>query len=110
MQLDFGRTELQPINFQPTPTHFSCCCNSKQARRHRIMAQPFNLWQPVPLLHYQPVLDVHGNTVRLGEGGFAAVFLYRNSNTGEQVAIKRVRLTNLPLSKAKLVIKYMPSE
>lgn len=74
------------------------------------MAQPFNLWQPGPLLHYQPVLDANGNTVKLGEGGFAAVFRYKNSSTGEEVAIKRVKLRDLPVEKVKLVIKYMPSE
>jgi hypothetical protein len=74
------------------------------------MEQPFNLWQPGPLLHYQPVLDTNGNTVKLGEGGFAAVFRYKHSSTGEEVAIKRVKLTNLPMKHAKLVIAYMPSE
>jgi hypothetical protein len=74
------------------------------------MAQPFHLWQPGPLLQYQPVLDAQGNTVKLGEGGFAAVFRYKNSITGEEVAIKRMKLRNLPKDKAELLIKYMPSE
>lgn len=68
--------------------------------------------QPHPglLLHYQPLVDNTGRTIRLGEGGFATVYRYRNINTNEEVAIKRMKLTGLSMDKAELVIKYMPSE
>jgi serine/threonine protein kinase len=56
------------------------------------------------------VVDPTGRIIRLGEGSFATVYCYRNINTNEEVAIKRMKLTGLPMDGAELVIKYMPSE
>jgi hypothetical protein len=65
---------------------------------------------PGPLLHYQPVLDARGQPVKLGQGAYGSVYHYKNSQTGEEVAIKRVQLTNLPRAKAELLIRFIPSE
>jgi hypothetical protein len=93
VHLDFGRAERQYSGFfnKNPPRHWQLVA-AAAGFSYRIMAQPFNLWQPGPLLHYQPVLDAQDNTVKHGEGEFAAVFRYKNSNTGKQVAIKRMKL------------------
>ena len=65
---------------------------------------------PGQLLHYTPVTDAQGSPVKLGQGAYGAVYHYRNSQTGEEVAIKRVQLTNLPKHKADLLVLFVPSE
>lgn len=66
---------------------------------------------PGPLAeHYQPVLDAHGQPVRLGQGAYGTVYRYRNDQTGEEVAIKRVQLTNLPADRTELLRRFVPSE
>lgn len=65
---------------------------------------------PGPLLHYVPVTDAQGSVKRLGQGAYGSVYEYKDSQTGEVVAMKRVQLTNLPPHKRDLLIRYIPSE
>jgi hypothetical protein len=65
---------------------------------------------PGPLLHYVPVLYAQGRAVCLGQGGYGSVFRYKDTLAGQDVAIKRVQLTNLPEHKRELLSRYIPSE
>lgn len=49
-------------------------------------------------------------TPTLGQGAYGAVFQYNDTLAGQDVAIKRVQLTNLPEHKRSLLAKYIPSE
>jgi hypothetical protein len=65
---------------------------------------------PAYLLHYVPMLDAQGNVVKLGQGGYAAVYQYMDPHNNELVAVKRIQLTGLPPHKRDLLARYIPSE
>lgn len=65
---------------------------------------------PAVIGQFQLVLGADGLPVHLGNGGFASVWRYTNMLTHEDVAIKRIQLTNIPPHKVVIVQKYLTSE
>lgn len=66
---------------------------------------------PMTLLHYQGVLDAQQCPKVLGTGSIGTVYLYVDTNSGEQVAIKRIPIADLPYSStAGALAHHLPRE